>query len=131
MQAKYNEFLLEAQSVKDSRYTFSALGTYADQLLAVYESELVVLKKYRDKYVNTSENLRAIKSLVSTVGLKPCDVAHTILLPTFPTTTDQRLLDVIDFSAKLAAKEQAIRMNMRELEVIIKRIHHLNDRNVL
>lgn len=131
MQSKYNDFLQEAQNAKDSRYTFSALGTYADQLLAVFETELSIIKKYRDKYVNTSENLRSIKSLVSTVGLKPCDVATTILLPTFPSTTEPRLLDVIDFATKLSNREQFTRMNIRELQVIIKRMQHLNERNVL
>jgi len=131
MQSKYNEFLQEAQSSKDSRYTFSTLGTYADQLLAVFESELVIVKKYRDKYINTSENLRAIRSLVSTVGLNSCDVANTILSPTFPTTSDPKLLDVIDFAKKLADRDLIVRMNIRELQVIVKRIHHLNERNVL
>lgn len=123
---KYNEYLHEVSLTADHRYTFQTLSKHTDQILALYERELIILTEFRDKHVNNNENLKLLGK--SAHGKKITQVNQIIINKEYDSSNTQ-LTQLIELVNMLKLREINIQMNIRELGVIITRIQHMNSRN--
>jgi len=127
---KYNEYIHEVSLTADNRYTFPTLSTHADQILALYERELLMLEEFRTNNINTRENLRLLGIAMTIKGRTCADVNNMIVNREYDSAkTNAQLNHIIELANMLRARELCVEMNIREIKVILTRIQHLVVRN--
>lgn len=124
---KYTEYLQGVR--RDSRYTFGTLAGYADQLLAIYQEELIQLENFRDNKINTEENLKLLKQVVKTKGLEESDVYTKVMTVKADSKSQSKLHDLYVLANKIREREELVKMMVREIEVIVKRTKYLEERS--
>lgn len=122
---QYTEYLQGVH--RDSRYTFNTLADYADQLLAIYQEELLYLDKYRETKINTEENLKLLTT--KTEELEPSDVYLRAMNVKVNSKKQTKLHELYVLVNKLREREELVKMMAREIEVIVKRTKYLQDRS--
>lgn len=113
-------------------YTITDLAAYTDQLLAIYQEEMLNLRVFRDKYINTSDNRKLLKQYLKQ-KVKLSNINSVLLLTQLPEKQDsisKQITELCTFAKKLHEREILLTMNIREITVILKRILQLKDRNL-
>lgn len=126
---KYNEYLQGVR--RDARYTFGTLTEYSNQLLAVYQEELLKLENFRDTHINTEENLKLLKTGMKTKGLEITDVYANVMTVKADSKANTKLHDLYVLANKIREREELVKMMTREIEVIVKRTKYLEERSIL
>lgn len=124
---KYTEYLQGVR--RDSRYTFGTLNEYADQMLALYQEELIKLESFRETQINTEENLKLLKTAVKVKGLELSDVYIKVMTVKADSKTQAKLHNLYVLANKLREREELVKMMAREIEVIVKRTKYLQERS--
>ena len=124
---KYTEYLQKVR--RDSRYTFGTLTEYADQLLAIYQEELIQLNSFRGTTINTDENLKLLKAVTKIKGLEPSDVYTKVMNVKADSKSHTLLHNLYVLANKLREREELVKMMVREIEVIVKRTKYLHERS--
>lgn len=124
---KYTEYLQGVR--RDSRYTFGTLNEYADQMLALYQEELIKLESFRETQINTEENLKLLKTAVKVKGLELSDVYIKVMTVKVDSKTQAKLHNLYVLANKLREREELVKMMAREIEVIVKRTKYLQERS--
>lgn len=124
---KYTEYLQGVR--RDSRYTFGTLTEYADQLLALYQEELIQLENFRENNINTDENLKLLKTVIKTKGVELDDVYNKVMTVKADSKTQTKLHNLYVLANKIREREELVKMMAREIEVIVKRTKYLQERS--
>jgi hypothetical protein len=124
---KFTDYLQGVR--RDTRYTFDTLHEYADQLLAIYQEELIYIDNFRETNINTDENLKLLKTNKIKIS-DQYDVYNKVMTVKADFKTQTKLHNLYVLSNKLREREELIKSMVREIEVIVKRTKYLQEKNV-